>query len=146
MKRALILSLLGFTLAQGQDGVAPAPSVAVEDSGRGNLPPAVATLDAQFRKIRAERVTQPFEGGMAGLKNNYLQAIRRKIEEEKAGGRLDGTLAWETELQRVTAGEKVANSGGGKPEDVAVAALRTVYVGACDKLAAQRDAQLKALT
>ncbi len=122
--------------------------------------PELATLDEQFKKLTAERVTAPFEAEVAKLNSGYLGGLDRKMAEEKASGHLDSVLALEAEKQLVQ-GAGVANSraSGGTwqvplPEDDATSTttpavlkgLRQIYRDAYAKLEATRAANLKALT
>ena len=75
----------------------PAPKPPALESQAPPLPPELATLDAQFIKLQAERVTAPFEADVAKLNAGYLGGIGKKIAEEKAAGHLDGILALEAE-------------------------------------------------
>ncbi len=45
--------------------------------------PELATLDEQFKKLTAERVTAPFEADVAKLNSGYLGGLDRKRAEEK---------------------------------------------------------------
>ena len=122
--------------------------------------PELATLDDQFKKLTAERVTAPFEADVAKLNSGYLGGLDRKRTEEKAAGHLDSVLALEAEKTLVQ-GAGVANSRASDgtwqvplPEDdatstttpAALKGLRQIYRDAYAKIEATRAANLKALT
>jgi formylglycine-generating enzyme required for sulfatase activity len=113
-------------------------------------------------KLKAERVTAPFEADVAKLNAGYIGGIDRKITEEKAAGHLDGIIALEAE-KKLIQGVGVANSPSSNrdlaspapcpiPADDAegttanLKALRTIYRAAYAKIEAARVANLKQLT
>lgn len=127
--------------------------------------PELATLDEQFKKLTAERVTAPFEADLAKLNSGYLGGIDRKIAEERGKGNLDGVLALEEEKKFVVASSSGTRSQG--PDGVrlpteastgdvpatdtettpaALKDLRQIYREAFAKLESTRSGNLKALT
>lgn len=70
----------------------PVPSV----PATGSIPELIALQD-QFEKLRAERVTAPFNTGMTTLTAGYSGGITRAIAEEQKVGNLDGVVALQTE-------------------------------------------------
>jgi serine/threonine protein kinase len=121
----------------------PTPSSDGLKSG-STLPPELATLDAQFIKLQAERVTAPFESDLAKLNSGYLGGIVKKIAEEKAAGHLDGILALEAEQKLITDKQPVPESDEEKTP-ASLKALRGIYRTAYAKLATTRATNLKAL-
>jgi len=123
----------------------PAPKPPALESQATPLPPELATLDATFIKLQAERVTAPFETDVAKLNAGYLGGIGKKIAEEKAAGHLDGILALEAEQKLITAKQPVPETDDEKTP-ASLKALRVIYRDAYAKLAATRAANLKMLT
>jgi serine/threonine protein kinase/formylglycine-generating enzyme required for sulfatase activity len=110
-----------------------------------SLPPELATLDATFSKLKAERVTAPFEADVAKLNAGYLGGIGKKIAEDKAAGHLDGILALEAEQKLITDKQPLLESDDEKTP-ASLKALRGTYRDAYTKLAATRATSLKLLT
>jgi len=121
----------------------PSPTVSPSPSPPA-LPPELATLDATFIKLQAERVTAPFEADLAKLNAGYLGGIGKKIAEEKAAGHLDGILALEAEQKLITDKQPVPDTDEEKTP-ASLTALRGIYRTAYAKLAATRATNLKAL-
>jgi serine/threonine protein kinase/formylglycine-generating enzyme required for sulfatase activity len=128
--------------ADGPPAAAASPQTAL--AGASALPPELATLDAQFIKLQAERVTAPFEADLAKLNAGYLGGIAKKITEEKAAGHLDGILALEAEQKLITDKQPVPDTDDDKTP-ASLKALRAIYRTAYAKLAATRATNLKAL-
>lgn len=106
--------------------------------------PELKALDDQFQKLTVERVTTPFEKGLANLNTNYLGGLDRAIADAKKAGSLDTVLALEQEKNRIASGGSVP------PEDEPTAPeslkkLRVIYREALAKLETERTANLKAL-
>lgn len=107
--------------------------------------PELKALDDQFQKLTVERVTTPFEKGLAALNTNYLGGLDRAIADEKKAGHLDGVLALEQEKNQIAAGESVPlQVEPTAPESLKK--LRVIYREALAKLVTERAANLKALT
>ena len=123
----------------------PPTVVTKPTSPSANLPPELAALDAQFMQLQAERVTGPFEAGVAQLNTGYLGGITRKIAEEKAAGHLDVILALEAEQKLLSAKQPVPDTDDDKTPE-ALKALRAIYRDAYAKLIAARVENLAALT
>ncbi|MFN0078092.1 MAG: protein kinase domain-containing protein [Prosthecobacter sp.] len=109
------------------------------------LPAELAALDAQFIKLKVERVSAPYAADLAMLNTSYLGGIAKKITEEKAAGHLDGILSLEAEQQRLAAKEEVPQEDDGKTP-ASLQTLRGIYRTAQAKLAATREANLRQLT
>ncbi len=109
------------------------------------LPPELTVLDAQFSALKKERVSGPFEAGLAKLNTSYLGGLVRAIEDEKKAGRLDGILALEAEQNLIAGGGQVPDADEANASKV-LKELRAIYRGQFTKLEATRAASLKALT
>jgi len=66
------------------------------------LPPELATLNEQFLKLQAERVTTPFEAALTQLNTSYFGGIDKAIAAEKAAANLDGIMALEAKKKLFT--------------------------------------------
>lgn len=133
--------------------------VGASDLPPATLPPELAVLDLQFTTLQQERVTAPYEAGLAALNASYLGGIEKVIAVEKAAGHLDGVMALEKEklLLVDAAGADPQNpgrSGQAKallPEKDADGTLevlkqpRAIWRSEHTKLLATRNASLKAL-
>lgn len=109
------------------------------------LPSELTVLDAQFTALKMDRVSGPFETGLAKLNTSYLGGIARAIEDEKKAGRLDGILALEAEQNLIAGGGQVPDADEANASKV-LKELRAIYRGQFTKLEATRAASLKALT
>lgn len=109
-----------------------------------DLPPELATLDAQFIALKTERVTGPFEAEVAKLNSGYLDRLKKLIAEEKAAGNLDGLLALDAEQEHVAFKQTVPETDDEKTP-ANLKATRQIYREAHAKLVATRAANLSAL-
>jgi len=127
----------------------PAAAPSLPTSPSPSLLPELATLDEQFKKLQAERVSAPFEADVAKLNSGYLGGLDRKMAEEKAAGHLDSVLAIEAEKQRVTDQQPLPSAEDDATSTTTPAVLkglRQIYRDAYAKIEATRAANLKALT
>ena len=65
-------------------------------------PPELTVLRQQYDKVIAERVTAPFDAGLAELNTKYSAGLDRAIADAKAAGKLEDILAIESEKKRLT--------------------------------------------
>ncbi|WP_395736767.1 protein kinase domain-containing protein [Prosthecobacter sp.] len=106
--------------------------------------PELAVLHEQFVKLKAERVTAPFEAGVAKLNAGYSGGIDRKISEEKTAGHLDGVLALEAE-KKLIADKRPIPAEDGTEISATLKGLRAIYREAYAKIAAARSTNLQTL-
>jgi len=64
-------------------------------------PPELTVLRQQYDKVVAERVTAPFDAGLAELNTKYTAGLDRAIADAKAAGKLEDILAIEAEKKRL---------------------------------------------
>jgi hypothetical protein len=64
-------------------------------------PPELTVLRQQYDKVLAERVTAPFDAGLAELNTKYTAGLDRAIADAKAAGKLEDILAIEAEKKRL---------------------------------------------
>lgn len=110
-----------------------------------NLPPELNTLDTQFQKLQAERVSAPFDAELAKLNTGYLGGLDREMAKEKAAGHLDDVLALEEEKNLIAKKQPVPESDDDKTSTI-LKGLRATYRTAYAKLASQRAVNLKTLS
>jgi serine/threonine protein kinase len=115
--------------------------------------PELKALHEQFVKLKAERVTAPFEAEVAKLNAGYVGGIDREIANEKKAGHLDGVLALEEEKKTVAGARTPSSAAVPMTEDAgegtrapALKKLRGIYREAYAKIEAARAENLKALT
>ncbi len=108
------------------------------------LPPELAALDTQFKTLKAERVSGPFNDGVARLDASYLAGLDKALAEAKKAGKLDEVLALGTEKQRVADKQPLPEAKDDKAAG-GLMSLRGIYREAYAKLEAARAERLKAL-
>ncbi len=64
-------------------------------------PPELTVLRQQYDKVVTERVTTPFDTGLAELNTKYTAGLDRAIADAKAAGKLEDILAIEAEKKRL---------------------------------------------
>ncbi|MDP1587378.1 MAG: hypothetical protein Q8M07_06545 [Prosthecobacter sp.] len=64
-------------------------------------PPELTVLRQQYDKVVAERVSAPFDAGLAELNTKYTAGLDRAIADAKAAGKLEDILAIEAEKKRL---------------------------------------------
>lgn len=102
------------------------------------LPPELATLDAQFLALQAERVTGPFETELKKLNAAYLARVGKMLEAERAVGNLDGIEAYSAEQFDFASKETIPETDDEKTPP-ALQEMRTIYRESLAKLMATRE-------
>lgn len=85
-----------------------------------------------------EKVTNPFNDGIAKLNIAYLSGLERELAAAKAAADLDSSLALDAEIKRL-ASHEVLPDDNGKPA-AALERLRTIYRSELSKLESKRRA------
>jgi hypothetical protein len=107
-------------------------------------PPELTVLRQQYDKILAERVSAPFDAGLAELNTKYTAGLDRFIGEAKTAGELKTVLALEAEKKRLA--DKLplpAEDDDSTPESLKK--LRVIYREQFKKLEESRTANHAAL-
>lgn len=102
-------------------------------------PPELTVLRQQYEKVVAERVTAPFDAGLAELNAKYDAGLDRAIADAKAAGKLEDILAIEAEKKRLTNKLPIPDADA-ESEPEALKKFRAIYREQRSTLAAARDA------
>jgi hypothetical protein len=107
-------------------------------------PPELTVLRQQYDKVVAERVTAPFDAGLAELNTKYTAGLDRFIGEAKTAGELKTVLALEAEKKRLADQQPMpAEDDDQTPESLKK--LRVIYREQFKKLEEARTANHAAL-
>ncbi len=106
-------------------------------------PPELTVLRQQFDKILAERVTAPFDAGLAELNTKFTTALDNAATSAKKTGRLDDVLAIQDDQKRLA--EKLPIPDDIETTPALLKPLRAIYREQLQKLTDARTANHSAL-
>lgn len=106
--------------------------------------PELTALQQQYAFLVAERVTTPYDTGLAALNEKFLSALGAASDEARKAGKLPEVLAIEEDKKRIAQKESLPGQDDGDTP-ASLVKLRTVYRAEIAKLAQQRTAANAAL-
>ena len=106
-------------------------------------PPELTTLQQQYEKVLAERVTAPFDTAKGDLDTKFIGALDRAADEAKKTGKLDDVLAIQDDKKRLSEKLPLPEDDDKTPEPLKQ--LRAIYRGQLGKLIDQRGTSHNAI-
>lgn len=101
-------------------------------------PPELTVLRQQYDKVIAERVTAPFDAGLAELNTKYSAGLDRAMADAKAAGKLEDILAIEAEKKRLADKLPIPTTDDDK-EPESLKRFRGIYRQQFEVITASRD-------
>jgi serine/threonine protein kinase len=127
-----------------QPPAAPSTPPAAPAPPAVTLPPELTTLQQQYDKLLAERVTGIYDADVAKLNTGYLAGLDRAAATAQSAGELDTVLAIQEEKKLIAAKQPVPATDDAKTPE-ALKNLRTIFRTSLAKLDEQRTTNHAAL-
>lgn len=118
------------------------PTAPVPPQPQLSMPPELAVIDLQFKKLMAEKVVEPFDAAVTKLNSDYIAKLNIEIQSRKVNKVLTEDL--ESEKEQIE-GHQSLSPIDSLPPWSALHKLRPAYQATLTTLEANRNKNLKAI-